>query len=327
LLSGEATALGDSRSKRNDLVFVTGARVIWCLVVGTTAGIKDHPHDDCAHLEANKMRSRERSGFTLIELLVVIAIIAILAAILFPVFAQARAKAREASCISNVKQLTLGWNMYAQDYDETYPRWHWDENWVGGTNTDGGTADDGTSIWWNAIYPYVKNAQIYQCPDDRYDVVTKKDGHWGWFSTNNDSNAWALKTKQNVAFADVVIGYGASEPMTYDHPKLAGMSRPAEIMLVADMATGLSGWECWDCYDPDVPNKKENQFRLRRAAYPNGWDQGFFWTDPSWAGPFNPSWDQFGRHAQGNTIGYADGHAKHKPVSRMTVDLFGVKGR
>src|SRR5436189_4407834 len=68
------------------------------------------------------MTPRNRSGFTLIELLVVIAIIAILAAILFPVFAQARASARAISCVSNTKQTTLGLIMYAQDYDETFPK-------------------------------------------------------------------------------------------------------------------------------------------------------------------------------------------------------------
>ena len=66
-------------------------------------------------------RHRQTKGFTLIELLVVIAIIAILAAILFPVFAQARESARKISCLSNMKQLSLGWLMYAQDYDETNP--------------------------------------------------------------------------------------------------------------------------------------------------------------------------------------------------------------
>jgi prepilin-type N-terminal cleavage/methylation domain-containing protein len=64
---------------------------------------------------------RRQGGFTLIELLVVIAIIAILAAILFPVFAQAREKARSSSCLSNQKQTALAFSMYAQDYDETYP--------------------------------------------------------------------------------------------------------------------------------------------------------------------------------------------------------------
>src|SRR6266511_3375494 len=72
----------------------------------------------------HRRRDRQR-GFTLIELLVVIAIIAILAAILFPVFAQAREKARQASCLSNCKQIGLASNMYLQDYDETFPGHDW----------------------------------------------------------------------------------------------------------------------------------------------------------------------------------------------------------
>ena len=94
----------------------------------------------------------KQEGFTLIELLVVIAIIAILAAILFPVFAQARAKARQTSCLSNIKQLTLGWTMYAQDYDESFPQWKWDVNWSGGS---GNPKNNGTTLWVNAIFPYV----------------------------------------------------------------------------------------------------------------------------------------------------------------------------
>jgi len=110
-----------------------------------------------------------RAGFTLIELLVVIAIIAILAAILFPVFARAREKARTASCLSNVKQLALGFQMYAQDYDETFcgaissvtaP-------WAGYVGSWAYTLD---SVTWDmskgAIYPYVKNVQLFICPSD-----------------------------------------------------------------------------------------------------------------------------------------------------------------
>ena len=92
---------------------------------------------------------RSRAGFTLIELLVVIAIIAILAAILFPVFAKAREKARQASCMSNEKQLGLGVLQYTQDYDEIYP------TYLGG---QGG--------WAGEIYPYIKSMQVYSCPDD-----------------------------------------------------------------------------------------------------------------------------------------------------------------
>jgi prepilin-type N-terminal cleavage/methylation domain-containing protein/prepilin-type processing-associated H-X9-DG protein len=96
--------------------------------------------------------SRTRYGFTLIELLVVIAIIAILAAILFPVFARARAKAQQTTCLSNVKQIQLGFAMYASDNNDMYP----------------GSGDFWGSYpsWPNAIYPYVSNGQIFLCPAD-----------------------------------------------------------------------------------------------------------------------------------------------------------------
>jgi len=112
------------------------------------------------------VQSRNRA-FTLIELLVVIAIIAILAAILFPVFAQAREKARGASCLSNLKQIGLGINMYMQDNDENFPMLQW---W------DKGTGKVVQMSWYAAIYPYIKNGDhftdgtswgtdgIYKCP-------------------------------------------------------------------------------------------------------------------------------------------------------------------
>src|ERR1700753_3578344 len=90
--------------------------------------------------------ARTARAFTLIELLVVIAIIAILAAILFPVFAQAREKARQTTCLSNEKQIGLGIMQYVQDYDETYPQ-----------STDGAYVQ-----WYNMIQPYIKNGELYQ---------------------------------------------------------------------------------------------------------------------------------------------------------------------
>jgi prepilin-type N-terminal cleavage/methylation domain-containing protein/prepilin-type processing-associated H-X9-DG protein len=89
-----------------------------------------------------------RRGFTLIELLVVIAIIAVLAAILFPVFAQAREKARQVSCLNNLRQLGTGMMMYVQDYDGQYPNWQCRCAW----------------LWTVQIAPYVKNGKVFRCP-------------------------------------------------------------------------------------------------------------------------------------------------------------------
>jgi prepilin-type N-terminal cleavage/methylation domain-containing protein/prepilin-type processing-associated H-X9-DG protein len=93
-----------------------------------------------------------RGGFTLIELLVVIAIISILASIMMPVFSQARGKGRQAACIANVKQVCLALAMYAQDFDEVYPK---------GQSVYGNPE----SQWYNAIFPYTRNRQIMYCPD------------------------------------------------------------------------------------------------------------------------------------------------------------------
>jgi prepilin-type N-terminal cleavage/methylation domain-containing protein/prepilin-type processing-associated H-X9-DG protein len=101
------------------------------------------------------MRGR---GFTLIELLVVIAIIAILAAILFPVFAKAREKARQTSCLNNVKQLALGILQYSQDFDENFPYY------CGFDNAVFPNGQVGANYWPNRIYPYVKNVQVFNCP-------------------------------------------------------------------------------------------------------------------------------------------------------------------
>ena len=100
-----------------------------------------------------------RRGFTLIELLVVIAIIAILAAILFPVFARAREKARQTSCLSNIKQLGLGFIMYSQDYDEMHPTMYW----IPVDGYDDGVSRDGITTY-SALMPYIMNAQVFQCP-------------------------------------------------------------------------------------------------------------------------------------------------------------------
>jgi len=156
-----------------------------------------------------------RSGFTLIELLVVIAIIAILAAILFPVFARARENARRASCQSNEKQLALGFMMYTQDYDERFPQ-HWGYYWSGGS---------AAFPWSLAILPYVKSNQLFFCPSDAN-------------ASHNSSNS--------VSTGNVSYGYNyAFLAMSGSYPVvpsslnlLSSIKYPSETLLLGD--TGLN---------------------------------------------------------------------------------------
>src|SRR5713226_8162731 len=102
--------------------------------------------------------NRKPRGFTLIELLVVITIIAILAAILFPVFAQAREKARQSACMSNMRQIGTGVMMYVQDWDESYPKsrlFHLPR---------ASDCDQRVVTWKHETLPYVKNIDVFKCP-------------------------------------------------------------------------------------------------------------------------------------------------------------------
>jgi len=157
-----------------------------------------------------------RQGFTLIELLVVIAIIAILAAILFPVFAQAREKARAASCLSNTKQISLGIAMYAQDYDEKIPIL--------------GVIAENRGRWMWQIYPYVKNKSIFTDPN------TPSNEYDGTQFTDRTGYGWSLVLRASV-------GYGTTSA---DGFALAQISKPAQTIVVGD--TGFDGSSGWAMY-------------------------------------------------------------------------------
>lgn len=154
-----------------------------------------------------------RTGFTLIELLVVIAIIAILAAILFPVFARAREKARQTSCLSNMKQIGLAVMQYVQDYDE---RWHshYYNTSTAWPQPDGSTPTSNI-IWTHMIYPYVNNVQVFQCPSNPEQMLFYSAGTY-----------------------DYAFNYYSGGIM--NHRKLGDIKKPAETLVYADGASYIA---------------------------------------------------------------------------------------
>jgi prepilin-type N-terminal cleavage/methylation domain-containing protein/prepilin-type processing-associated H-X9-DG protein len=165
-----------------------------------------------------------KRAFTLIELLVVIAIIAILAAILFPVFAQAREKARQTVCLSNTKQIGLGIQMYAQDYDETLP-----SSWMNNGNNAAEIAIVGASTaatpaytWQWMIRPYIKNDGVFLCPSNRF----SKAENWRpiWNGTPAVTQPLHYVPNRSVIRQMKLDGLAP----------LAGIDRPADAIAVTE---------------------------------------------------------------------------------------------
>ncbi len=200
-------------------------------------------------------RSLDR-GFTLIELLVVIAIIAILAAILFPVFARARENARRASCVSNLKQMGLGAMMYSQDNDETLPPM----GWLAGSYVWPDGNPSGRNTWFLRIHPYVKSIQLFNCPSS--DIV------WKGESTSRISygmNSNLFPTGFNTA-------YGLP---------LAAIVKASETLLMAD-AQGPASYTFFSAYySPGTPDERGISDRHMNGAVLNYTDGHAKWISLS----------------------------------------------
>jgi prepilin-type N-terminal cleavage/methylation domain-containing protein/prepilin-type processing-associated H-X9-DG protein len=166
------------------------------------------------------MRRTRTAAFTLIELLVVIAIIAILAAILFPVFAQAREKARQAVCLSNCRQIGLAVMMYAEDYEQSYPLYaHYPKQ---------------DQFWFEVIQPYAKSESIFTCPSVKVRLDKAPANLVGYPAFG--LNGYGANYRHVIQF-----GPGFASPPEMGPKALAALARPSETIMIAD-SQGEKEW-------------------------------------------------------------------------------------
>jgi prepilin-type N-terminal cleavage/methylation domain-containing protein/prepilin-type processing-associated H-X9-DG protein len=264
--------------------------------------------------------SKSRRAFTLIELLVVIAIIAILAAILFPVFAQAREKARATSCLSNQKQIGLGIMMYSQDYDENYPLFCAGfgvaariQNPLDPAAGAAGTSAGRRNMWQAQIYPYLKNWDIYSCPSDTptsTDKVLK-------FHTLSYGYNYGYLSKLEVTQDP---GDATAPTQWFSGKSQAAVSRPSDIVMIIDTG-GRAAFTAASTLGsminpPDAWPSTEYFYGPDTVGWGTNCGNYFKGTGGAkWANTGGAAW----RHSEGFNVTYADGHAKFSKIGGMMV--------
>lgn len=255
------------------------------------------------------IRSTSRKAFTLIELLVVIAIIAILAAILFPVFARARENARRASCQSNLRQMALGMEQYKQDYDSKFPMastsspigtppgsmpWGYynDDGSYGGTSSN-------DAVYWNTVLqPYLKSTQILQCPS------MNLRGFINYFYNSNLGVGVGVQCNNS----------GRNSCIKSD----AALVAPAVTIMFGDGGRYSSGQiaNCHTSSTSDCPysNPTGGASQPAQGAWKDTLPNAWVTTAPSKLSDLQT------RHLDGINFAFADGHVKWLRVEKLTYD-------
>ena len=243
----------------------------------------------------------QKRGFTLIELLVVIAIIAILAAILFPVFQKVRENARRAACESNLKQLGLAEIQYSQDYDELYS---------GSYRTIGDAADVNARAYWpEVIYPFTKAKALYLCPDGippHVDMWGSTDGQGDQYKAYQDTNPDVQFTDYGYNCIQDGGGIGVTNGQDGQGQPLAGIQSPATTILLSETrqnpAAGGTRFGSANTWNTNYTDYSGN---FPPTGTPNA-------TTVNWGGLAGDLSDVQPRHTDGLNFLYYDGHVKWK---------------